>query len=178
MIKNSFLSSCLLSLSLCLTIDAAEMVRVVGVAGGSVLIVERGATRETARLAGVDVTDELRARELLLWTIGSSWVMREPAGDGTWRVWRSPDALFINRELVVRGYAKPTLPGIAPERQLMVTYLGEVDPAGAQPRARKPAAQPRVSPAASPRTRIGTSRRSSGSRTRAPRSARAAPAGP
>ena len=112
----------------------SAMVRVVGIENGRTITIERGGTRVSARLAGVTITDELRARELLRWTIGTSWVMLEASGD-EFLAYRSPDALFINRELVLRGFARATLPGIEPENTLAVTYLGEVNPAGPQARA-------------------------------------------
>ena len=110
------------------------MVRVIAVENGRTLAVEREGRRELVRLAGVEVLDELHARELLRWTIGNSWVLIEPAGDGAFLVHRSPDALFVNRELVLRGYARATMEGISPRPRLAMTYLGEIDPAGPQPK--------------------------------------------
>src|SRR5687767_10960224 len=82
----------------------AVMVRVVGIVDGRTIEVDRGGTREPVTLAGIAVTDALRAQELLRWTIGASWVMLEtaPGGEGV-MMYRSPDALFVNRELVLRG---------------------------------------------------------------------------
>jgi hypothetical protein len=108
----------------------AGMVRVVAVEDGRTVTVERHGTRERIQLAGVTVLDEHRAEELLRWTIGSSWVLLEKHAGGGHLMWRSPDALFINRELVVRGYARATVFGIESPPTLNVTYLGEVDPPG------------------------------------------------
>jgi hypothetical protein len=139
-------------------VDAA-MVRVVDVQDGRTLVIERNGSRETVRLAGITVTDETRAAELLRWTVVSFWVLVEPDAGGGHFAFRSPDALFVNRELVLRGYARATAHGIEPERNLVVTYLGTIDP-------------PAVPTAASaPRTSSGTRRRSTASR--APKTPRA-----
>jgi hypothetical protein len=154
-------------------VDAA-MLRVVGVEDGRTLVVERDGARETIRLAGITVVDEGQAAVLLQWTVGTSWVLVEPQPGGGHFVYRSPDALFVNRELVMRGFARATQYGIEPVSNLRVTYLGEVDPAG-----NRPAARTTVSADPS-RTDIGTSRRSSARPSRRTRSARArsGPAGP
>lgn len=131
----------------------AGMVRVVDVQDGRTLVVERNGSRETVRLAGVSIVDEARAADLLRWNVVSTWVMLEPQAGGGALVFRSPDALFVNRELVLRGYARATAHGIEPERNLVVTYLGTIDP---------PAA-PLTSTA--PRTGSDTSRRSSATRS-------------
>lgn len=118
-------------------VDAA-MVRVVDVQDGRTIVIERDGSRETVRLAGVAVVDETRATELLRWSVVSSWVMLEQHPSGGHLAFRSPDALFINRELVLRGYARATAHGIAPERNLMVTYLGVIDPPAARVTATRP----------------------------------------
>jgi len=142
----------------------AGMVRVVDVQDGRTLVIERNGGRETIRLAGLEVVDEFRAKELLRWTAGTSWILVEAGADGTHFVWRSPDALFLNRELVLRGYARATQYGIEPESNLRVTYLGEVNPDVVPNR-------PAIS--APPRTGTGTRRRSSGSPSRRTAAARA-----
>ncbi len=103
------------------------MVRVTAVVDGRTIEVEHAGVRERVTLAGVAITDPLRATELLRWTIGSFWVMLESTPNGA-LVYRSPDALFVNRELVLRGYARATMAGIEPENRLAVTYLGEINP--------------------------------------------------
>ncbi len=137
-------------------VDGA-MVRVVDVRDARTLVIERNGARETVSLAGVAIVDEQRATDLLRWNVVSTWVMVEPHASGGYLVFRSPDALFINRELVLRGYARATEFGIEPDRNLAVTYLGTLDP----PRITSP----------SPGTSSGTSRRSTASRppkTRSP----------
>jgi hypothetical protein len=152
----------------------AGMVRVVGVENGRTVTIERDGTRELIQLAGVAVVDEHRAAELLRWTIGTSWVLLERHADGDWLMWRSPDALFVNRELVLRGYARATALGIEPAPTLRVTYLGEVDPplkdVSASPRGtgkrtdrRSPAPQSPKSQSGRAPAR-GRARRSAGSR--------------
>jgi len=139
--KNLILA---LGILIAIRVDAA-MVRVVDVRDGRTLVIERNGSRETIQLAGIAITDETRAADLLRWNIASTWVMVEPHASGGHLVYRSPDALFVNRELVLRGYARATEHGIEPPRNLIVTYLGTIDP-------------PATSTA--PRTRSDTSRRS------------------
>lgn len=117
----------------------AAMVRVVDVHDGRTLVIERNGARETIQLAGVAITDEDRAAELLRWSLVSTWVLLEAHPRGGHLAYRSPDALFVNRELVLRGFARATEHGIEPERNLVVTYLGIIDPPSA-PRLAAPAA--------------------------------------
>ena len=133
------------------------MVRVTGVLDGRTLL----AGERRIPLAGVAVTDEKSARTLLEWTVASRWVMVEDAPGGQF-VYRSPDALFVNRELVTRGYAKATLPEIEPASTLIVTYLGTINPPAASA-----APVVRTEPAAG--SGSGTRSRSSSSRSRPPR---------
>jgi hypothetical protein len=134
---------------------SAAMVRVVEVRDGRTLVVQNGASTEVVSLAGVELVDGARAADLLRWNVGSSWVLVEARPEGGAFVWRSPDALFLNRELVERGYARATQHGVEREPNVIVTYLGEVDPAG----------PPRLS-GQPPKTSSGTSRRSSVPRSR------------
>jgi hypothetical protein len=118
----------------------ARMLRVIAVEEGrTIAAVDRDGNQHAIRLAGVAIQSELSARELLRWTLDSAWVMVEKVNGGH-LVWRSPDALFINRELVLRGYATATLPGILPEPGASVTYLGTINPSGPQAAAKQPAA--------------------------------------
>jgi len=136
------------------------MVRITGVLDGQTLL----AGERRIALAGVAVTDEKSAKALLEWTVVSRWVMVEEAAGGH-LVYRSPDALFVNRELVTRGYARATLPEIEPASTLIVTYLGTLNPTTAAP---LPAQAPaRTAPAAG--SGSGTRSRSSSSRSRSPR---------
>ena len=147
------------TLVVCALQAEAAMVRVIDIENGRTLTIDDRGTRASIRLAGVAITDELRARELLKWTLKDAWVMLERIGDDV-LVYRSPDALFINRELVLRGCARATLAGIEPDNRPAVTYLGEVNPQGPQSRA--------TSPAPAPRSGSGTSRRSGAPPSRRP----------
>lgn len=136
------------------------MVRVVSVEDARTITIETDGRRERIELAGVAITDADRAADLLRWTIGSHWVLIEKHPAGGYLVFRSPDALFVNRELVMRGYARTTSFGIDPEPNLNVTYLGQYVPP--------------VSSPSEPRTRSSTDRRSTGAPSRAlPKSRRA-----
>lgn len=132
------------------------MVRVVDVQDAHTLVVERNGARESLALAGITVTDDARAEELLRWTLRDAWVFTENG-----LVYRSPDALFINRELVLRGYARATQHGIEPQSNLIVTYLGEVNPAWTSPlsetaRRTNSGTYPRSSAPPPPRSRTAT----------------------
>jgi len=104
------------TLVVCALQAEGAMVRVIGIENGRTLTIDDRGTRTSVHLAGVAITDELRARELLKWTLNGAWVMLEKAGDEV-LVYRSPDALFINRELVLRGCARATLAGIEPDNR-------------------------------------------------------------
>ena len=113
------------SLSLSLRLDA-EMVRVIGVTDGQTLVVERRGAQVEVKLAGIAMIDDRGAQELMQWTLVSSWVMLDEQPGGGFYVYRSPDALFVNRELVARGFARATLPTIEPHQHVVVTYLGTI----------------------------------------------------
>jgi endonuclease YncB( thermonuclease family) len=125
MINRIFFSLITLCVSICVSVRLeAAMVRVVGVVDGQTLVVEREGVATHVKLAGITITDDDGARSLMKWTLGSSWVMLEEQPDGGHFVYRSPDALFINRELVARGFARATLPAIEPHSHVVITYLG------------------------------------------------------
>lgn len=115
----------------------AAMVRVTGVADGQTLVVDRGGVAVQVKLAGLDIVDHAGARSLLRWTVGatagSSWVMLEEQAGGGYLVYRSPDALFVNRELVARGFARATLPAVEPQSNVVVTFLGTLYAPGPPP---------------------------------------------
>ena len=140
------------------------MVKVVAVADARTLIIESNGQQESIRLSGIAITDEMRAAELLRWTAGGAYVFLEKRADGGHFVWRSPDALFLNREVVLRGFARATQAGVEAESNLRVTYLGIVDPPGPQ----------RVTAAA--KTDSTARPRSTGSKSQRSRSSRRAPA--
>jgi hypothetical protein len=148
----------------------SAMVRVVAIEDGRTITVDRNGTRERIRLAGVEVTNDASARELLRWTAGEAWVMLEPAGGGEFLVYRSPDALLLNRELVLRGFARATLPATAPELRAPSRYLGTIDPPSTPQTTRQAKPPAKVSEGRRQRTDSGTSRRSSAPRSRRARS--------
>jgi hypothetical protein len=172
MIKRILCSLITLFVPLCLE---AAMVRVIGVADGQTLVIDRAGVAVNIKLAGITVVDDEGARSLLRWTVGSSWVMLEEQADGGHFVYRSPDALFINRELVARGFARGTLQAIEPETHVVVTYLGTLlapDVAAAQRRGdalREGAAKsPKTSGTGSARSSRSPSRPSPSRRRRKP----------
>ena len=112
----------LFTLSISISTSAA-MVRVIDVQDARTLVIERDGKRETLTLDGIVITDEAQATQMLRWTLRDAWILADKG-----LVYRSPDALFVNRELVVRGYARATQHGIEPESRLVVTYLGELNP--------------------------------------------------
>lgn len=110
-------------LSIALRLDAG-MARVQSVVDGQTLIVERGGIASTVQLAGLTITDDDGARALMEWTLVNAWVMLDEQPEGGHFLYRSPDALFVNRELVLRGFARATLPSIEPTQHVVVTFLG------------------------------------------------------
>jgi hypothetical protein len=134
MIKSILFS--LITLLVSFRLEAA-MVRVTGVTDGQTLVVDRGGVAVPIKLAGLDIVDQAGARSLLRWTVGtsaaSSWVMLEEQPGGGYLVYRSPDGLFVNRELVARGFARATLPVIEPQSHVVVTYLGTLYAPGPPP---------------------------------------------
>ena len=144
---------------------SAAMVRVIGVEDAHTIVVEDRGRAVRVTLAGVAITDASAAKSLLEWTLASQWVLLEQNGGGH-LVYRSPDALFVNRELVLRGYAKATLHEVEPETHVIVTYLGVVSPGAEKTVAPKPAkvkAAPKTTSVRPGRARgsgSGTSRRS------------------
>ena len=136
------------------------MVRVTGVENARTLIVERNGKPERVTLAGVAITDDASARALLEWTLVSRWVSLEETSGGQ-LVYRSPDALCVNRELVLRGFARATLPGIEPVSHVPVTYLGTLNPPSRAP-------APAVRSATAKQSGSAPSSRRSTSRSRRP----------
>jgi len=118
----------------------AALVRVIDVVDGRTLVIERRGVPETVQLAGIALTDDSGARTMMKWTLVSTWVMLEAQPDGGHFVYRSPDALFVNRELVLRGFARATLPAIEPAQHVIVTYLGTMN-VGTNAPAKAPAAR-------------------------------------
>jgi hypothetical protein len=148
---------------LCLAVRAeAAMVRVIEVLDGRTIVVDRGGSRTNVTLAGIAITDPTGARTLLEWALARTWVMLEEQKGGGAFVYRSPDALFLNQELVLRGFARATMTGVEPVSHVPITYLGQLNLSGTQPMVEAPAT-------AKPRSGSGTRRRSP---AKPPRSAR------
>ena len=114
----------------------AALVRVIDVVDGRTLVIERRGVAVTVQLAGIALIDDNAARTMMKWTLVSNWVMLEAQPDGGHFVYRSPDALFVNRELVLRGFARATLPAIEPVQHVIVTYLGTMNVGTNAPKAR------------------------------------------
>ena len=111
-----------------LPIGAGTMVRVARVIDSRTIVLDGGAT---VTLRGVDVApaDEAMAAGYLRSILGNNWVLVENGGD----VYRSPDALYVNGQLITHAYR-----GAA-----RMTYLGESMPG---PRGHSVAPAPRPTP--------------------------------
>jgi hypothetical protein len=103
------------------------MARFARVIDSHTIVVERIDATEVVHLTNVEIPaeDEQAARAYLQQTLAGTYVYVENG-----KVYRSPDALFINRELAFGAYAAPTL---------KMRVFGEVNPG---PRAQAPRAQP------------------------------------
>ncbi len=96
---------------------AVPMARFVRVTDSRTIVVARvGGPEEVVHLANVEVpaADEIAARAFIQQSLAGTFVYVENGN-----VYRSPDALFINRELAYRAYTSPGL---------KMFYLGEVNP--------------------------------------------------
>jgi hypothetical protein len=114
------------------------MSRVVAVTDSRSIVVETDGARSTVVLKGVVVAaeEETAAAGFLRRLVSGSWVLVEQ-GD----VYRSPDALHINAEMIRRAWCTPA----------NMKYLGEWNP---PPRVAAPATRPRRrSPRAKPSPR-------------------------
>lgn len=109
------------------TVSAAPMSRVVAVIDPQSVAVELNGVVTTVRLAGVEITDARNAFALLSWTLKDTWVLVENG-----MIYRSPDALLVNRELVVRGFARSTAPETSVIGNTRGVYLGEAAPGKAE----------------------------------------------
>jgi hypothetical protein len=117
------------------SLSAAPMARVVAISGPSSIVVERDGIRSTVELSGITIIDPHNASALLHWSLLSTWVLVENG-----QVYRSPDGMLINAELVKKGFAQ-FAEGAAPPPTTPVVYLGELD-LGKRPVARAPAKAP------------------------------------
>ena len=85
---------------------AAPMVRVIDVKDARTLIVDRGGVRTEVRLGDVIIPpgEDAAAIEFLRTKVVEHYVLVENGVHGGAYVYRSPDALFINGELLRRAY--------------------------------------------------------------------------
>jgi hypothetical protein len=85
---------------------ANPMARFAKVIDSRTIVVERIGGAEVVHLANVDVppADEQTARDYIREKLAGSYVLIENGN-----VYRSPDALFINRELAYGAYGSPSL---------------------------------------------------------------------
>lgn len=106
---------------------AVPMARFARVIDSRTIVVERTGATEVVHLTNVNVPaqDEQAARTYLQETLSGMYVYVENGN-----VYRSPDALFINRELAFGAYGAPTL---------KMRVLGEINPG---PRAQTKQATP------------------------------------
>jgi hypothetical protein len=104
---------------------AVPMARFAKVIDSKTIVVERIDATEVVHLTNVDIPaeDEQAARDYLQQTLTGTYVYVENG-----KVYRSPDALFINRELAFGAYAAPTL---------KMHYFGDINPG---PRTQSPRA--------------------------------------
>ena len=120
-----------------LPLSGATMVRVGRVLDSRTIVVDGGAI---VTLRGVDIppADEAMAAGYLRSILTNAWVLVENGGD----VYRSPDALFVNGQMIMHAYRGAS----------KMTYLGESMPGqrttAPPPRATTPAgtAPPRRAP--------------------------------
>lgn len=115
---------------------AVPMSRFAKVIDSRTIVVERIDATEVIHLTNVDVPaqDEQAARDYIRETLTGSYVYVENG-----RVYRSPDALFINRELSYGAYAAPLLK----MRVFGVINPGPRPQAQKAPRVREPMKVPR-----------------------------------
>jgi endonuclease YncB( thermonuclease family) len=91
---------------------AAPMVRAVRAVDGTTLEIDDAGSRRTIRLAGVEVPPgyspqsapyQRLAADALTRAVAGRWVMVEEDGGAGAYVYRSPDAWFVNREMIRLG---------------------------------------------------------------------------
>jgi hypothetical protein len=141
---RSFFFSVLFLSASCLF--AAPMVRVIDVKDARTLIVDRAGVAGEVRLGDVVIPsgEETTAIDFLRTTLVQHYVMVESNARGEAYVYRSPDALFINGELLRRAYLV--------QRTRMV-IVGESSPGPERStRSAPPRAESRVPPPPKPRS--------------------------
>jgi hypothetical protein len=114
----------LIVISLCVVPAChAGMSRIVEILDSHTVITDERGARSTVRLSGVIVpsADESTAADYLRRITASGWVLieRDAARPGEGFLFRSPDGLSINGEMIRAAYLQPGT---------RMTYLGESDP--------------------------------------------------
>lgn len=122
---------------------AVPMARFVKVIDSRTIVVDHAGASEVVHLTSVDVPaeDEQAARDYLAEKLTGTFVYVENGN-----VYRSPDALFINRELAFGAYAAPSL---------KMQVFGQLSP-GPRPQATQHAAPVRQIAQQKPRPRPAT----------------------
>jgi hypothetical protein len=130
-------------------LSAAPMVRVVDVKDARTLIVNQGGVRTEVRLGDVIIPpgEDAAAIEFLRAKVVDHYVMLENGAHGDVYVYRSPDALFINGELLRRAYLT---------QGTKMTIVGESSPGPERSTRKAPAQAPAPTP---PPPRRSTRRR-------------------
>jgi hypothetical protein len=129
-----------------ISLFAAPMVRVIDVKDARTLIVDRAGVASEVRLGDVVIPsgEESAAIEFLRGKVVQHFVMLENNGRGEAYVYRSPDALFINGELLRRAYLTRGTP---------MTIVGESSPGPERStRSAPPRDENRVLPPPKPRS--------------------------
>jgi len=129
--KNFVLFVCLCAFNLPMS---AVMSRVVAVTDSRTIVVDTGGVRSIVVLKGVTIAadEETVVTDFLRRLVTGSWVLVEQ-GD----VYRSPDALYVNAEMIRRAWRTPK----------NMRYLGEWDPPRTTTRARPTRRSRRAKPA-------------------------------
>jgi len=127
-------------------LSAAPMVRVIDVKDARTLVVDRGGVRTEVRLGDVIIPpgEDAAAIEFLRTKAVEHYVMLENGAHGDTYVYRSPDALFINGELLRRAYLK---------QGTKMTIIGESSPGPERSTRKAPAPAPERPVPAPRRTR-------------------------
>lgn len=142
-----FTISIVISLCVC-PVFGAGMARVVDVVDGRTVVVDAGGSRSTVYLAGVVVPSEEDAVAVayLRRAMSSGWVLVErDAKSGEAWLYRSPDGLFINGEMMRAAYR---------DGGTRMIWLGESSPGPRRETASPRASAPKPRPAARPRARV------------------------
>ena len=127
---------------------AVPMAKFSKVIDSKTIVVERIDGNEVVHLTNVDIPaeDEQAARDYLQQTLEGTYVYVENG-----KVYRSPDALFINRELAFGAYAAPTL---------KMHYFGDINPGPRTQAPRATSATPVREPMQVPRPKAAVHRAS------------------